>query len=175
MGGALAAAWVAYVLYNPALPLKDQLMGPFGGAAFAAASAGWAWFKRWASETQIITFGTRGAEKRSQEIAEERAAITVSNVAAGVAADRAANVATNGPPPLSAEERAQGWTTVKPEDVPMDHLPLNKVRHEINDVADSVLDIMQGLARLSPLLGVLGTVGKVVEVAREAAKEESRP
>jgi hypothetical protein len=132
-------------------------------------------YGRLASNAQPVTLNQQNADIVGAIKQAQVATTAAANVQHGMSAQPAPSLAVpenpwNMPPPLSAAERAAGWTTVKPEDVPMDHLPLNKVRHEINDVADSVLDIMQGLARLSPLLGVLGTVGKVADIAREASQ-----
>jgi lysozyme family protein len=61
-GGSLAAALTAYLIYNPSIPLKDNIVGPFGLAAFGALSAGWAALKRFWSEIQPITGTQRGAD-----------------------------------------------------------------------------------------------------------------
>jgi hypothetical protein len=155
--------------YKPGVPILNQLdvLVPLAVTAIGSAAVV---IGRVTSTAQPLTTTQAKADERTEAKIAATAAVAATNVQAGVDS-------TQQPPPLSPEERAQGWTTVRPEDIPMDALPLNKVRHEINDVADSVLDIMQGLARLSPLLGVLGTVGKVAEAAREAsqpAKEGER-
>lgn len=164
----LGASLVAIAqAYQPGVPFMNQLDTLFP-LIIAAVATAVSTIGRVTSTAQPLTTTQGAADKIGEAKAAATAVVAAENVRAGMAAT----------PGLSPAERAEGWTTVRPEDVPLDHQSLVKIRNELPAVADSVLDIVQVLARLSPTLAVLGEVGRSVNALHEAsqsAKVGERP
>lgn len=64
--GWVGAGIAAWALYNPALPLRDQVMGPFGAAAAAAISSAYAALKRLLATAQPLTWTQHAADQISR-------------------------------------------------------------------------------------------------------------
>jgi hypothetical protein len=146
-GGALAAVLAAYLAYDPAKTFRDNLLGPFGAAAFAAMSAGWAALERWTATLQPLTVTKGGADKIISE--QPPVAPVVEPASPPVRPAQEAWAAE----PIHVELRQ----TIPPR---LKDVPLGEVLEELPDI----------LKRLAPFIPVLGQISAAAGIAADVAK-----
>jgi hypothetical protein len=153
-GGALAAVLAAYLAYDPAKTFRDNLLGPFGAAAFAAASAGWAALERWTATLQPLTVTKGGADK----IISEQPPV--------------APVVEPASPPVRPAQEA--WAAEPlPQDVPLVKQPLDKLAAEVPEVVQVIIPLAQSLLAMAGPLGALaGAIGS--DVVKRVTDERKR-
>jgi muramidase (phage lysozyme) len=177
-GGSLAAALTAYLLYNPALPLRDQILGAFGAASFAAASAGWAWLKRWMSTAQLIVRSESKAQEKSQEIADERAAITVSNAATSSVDEAWGPVPAPAFVPEFDGEIDEGGSETEVEVTtkrPLKEVSLVQWSEEMPEVIAKFTGVVGAMLPMAGTFAKLAEVGRDLQTVADAVQKEGRP